>query len=167
VRALQLYLPPALPLEWCVIRDFHAIAMLLLLSLGFISTITGVSSVPVSVTRGASHYTHWQSEPNTRGTFRLLISCLITLTLCVWTAVHLNVPVRKPVERSRRRGRRLRSNYWLRRARWVFLGLVAPELVVYTAWRQWSSARAMTRDLRKSSKVRDTDFGLHFVRSYD
>ena len=39
----------------------------------------------------------WQQEPSTHGTFRLFISCVITLSLCVWTAIHLNI-VRQTVE---------------------------------------------------------------------
>lgn len=31
--------------------------------------------------------TGWVSEPDTRGTFRLVFSCLIALSLCVWLAL--------------------------------------------------------------------------------
>ena len=30
-------------------------------------------------------------EPKYRGTYSILSSCLITLTLCIWSAVHLNL----------------------------------------------------------------------------
>ena len=60
----------------------------------------------------------WKPEPLERGTLSILSTCIITLGLCVWTAVHLNVP--------KHRG------YWhqvLRKVRWMLLGFIAPELV--------------------------------------
>lgn len=66
---------------------------------------------------------HWQSTPNSRGTFDILSTCIITMLLCVWTAVHLNVP--PP------------GSFWepkLRKIRWLILALLAPEMVAYTAW---------------------------------
>ena len=65
----------------------------------------------------------WKPNPTSRGTFDVLSTCLITLLLCVWTAVHLNVP---PPE-----------SFWkwqLRKVGWLILALLAPELVAYTAW---------------------------------
>lgn len=70
-----------------------------------------------------SDVVHWKSNPDSRGTFDILTTCVITLLLCVWTAVHLNVP---PPE-----------NYWksiFRRVGWLMLALLAPEMVAYTAW---------------------------------
>ena len=66
---------------------------------------------------------HWKDSPTARGTFDILSSCIITLVLCVWTAVHLNVA---PPEK-----------YWrflLRKTGWLLLALLAPEMVAYTAW---------------------------------
>lgn len=33
----------------------------------------------------------WRPEPKYRGTYSILSSCLITMALCVWSAVHLNL----------------------------------------------------------------------------
>ena len=66
---------------------------------------------------------HWESSPKTRGTFDILSTCIITMLLCVWTAVHLNVP---PPD-----------SFWgpkLRKVGWLILALIAPEMVAYTAW---------------------------------
>ena len=87
-------------------------------------------------------YVAWQSEPNVRGTWGLVSSCVITLTLCVYTAVHLNVPERN-ITKSKR---------YLRRLKWVFCGILAPEIVVFTAWRQWSSAIKLTKEMQKLQK---------------
>ena len=66
---------------------------------------------------------HWEPSPNTRGTFDILSTCIITLLLCVWTAVHLNVPPPGSVWQPR-----------LRKGGWLILALLAPEMVAYTAW---------------------------------
>jgi hypothetical protein len=34
----------------------------------------------------------WQSDGGGRGTWDILSTCLATLILCVWTAVHMNIP---------------------------------------------------------------------------
>ena len=89
------------------------------------------------------------SDPDGRGTPSLVISCLVTLILCVWSAVHLNVP--------RRGETRLQS--CLVTFRWIVAGIYAPELVVFVAWRQWRSARLLQRvvddSLRKGGSKDD------------
>ena len=66
---------------------------------------------------------YWKPNPDSRGTFDILTTCLITLLLCAWTAVHLNVSPPgsfwKPV--------------W-RKVGWLILAVLAPEMVAYTAW---------------------------------
>ena len=66
---------------------------------------------------------HWKSNCTTRGTFDILSTCIITLVLCVWTAVHLNVPPPGSVWRPK-----------VRKTAWLVLALLAPELVAFTAW---------------------------------
>jgi hypothetical protein len=102
------------------------------------SSLTGLA-VSSSNTTAPPRTTSWYSPPNTRGTWQLLITCLITINLCVWTAVHLNIPAK--IDKKQTLRKRLWSNYYCVRTGWVLLGLLAPELVVYTAWMQWQSAR--------------------------
>lgn len=67
---------------------------------------------------------HWKASPTKRGTFDILTTCIITMLLCVWTAVHLNIP--SPDE-----------GFWkpkFRKTGWLILALIAPEMVAYTAW---------------------------------
>ena len=69
-----------------------------------------------------SDIVHWKPNPSSRGTSNILTTCLITLLLCVWTAVHLNVHL---------------ESFWksqLRKVGWLVLALLAPEIVAYTAW---------------------------------
>ena len=60
----------------------------------------------------------WGPESLQRGTFSILSTCIITLSLCVWTAIHLNIP---------EHGRPWQQ-IW-RKCGWMILGFLAPELV--------------------------------------
>lgn len=66
---------------------------------------------------------HWKPSVESRGIFEVLSTCLLTMLLCVWTAVHLNVP--PPGDRW---------GLYLRKIGWLILALLAPELVASTAW---------------------------------
>ena len=85
-------------------------------------------------------------QPDGRGTLSILFSCLLTLSLCVWSAVHLDLP--KHDEHQVR--------YAYRYLKWSILGVFGPELIIWAAWRQYISARALTkyiREVRKGIKV--------------
>ncbi|KAI8182273.1 hypothetical protein K4K54_004081 [Colletotrichum sp. SAR 10_86] len=92
----------------------------------------------------------WVSEPNGRGTFSLVSSCILTLTICVWTALHLNVPAARSTARSRA----------LERAKWVLYGIFAPEIVVATAAAQYIIARWLKREIEKDAAHRGDADGL-------
>jgi hypothetical protein len=66
----------------------------------------------------------WQPNPKTRGTWNIYQTCIITIGLCVWQAVHLNIP--PPGEPKYKQT--------LRRFGWLILAVIAPELVAATAW---------------------------------
>ncbi|WQF77223.1 hypothetical protein CDEST_02237 [Colletotrichum destructivum] len=92
----------------------------------------------------ASPTTGWTPEPNGRGTFGLICSCVLTLTICVWTALHLNVPAARSTLRSRA----------LEGTKWVLYGIFAPELVVATAAAQYIVARWLKREIEKDTAHR-------------
>jgi hypothetical protein len=58
--------------------------------------------------------------PDGRGTFNNLTACLVTLILCVWTALHLNIP---------ERGKASTAQLAKRKSVWLVVGLFAPEYV--------------------------------------
>ena len=62
----------------------------------------------------------WRPEPDFRGTYNILSSCLVTMCLCVWTAVHLNIPEHKKAYMQK----------W-RKLGWLTMGLFAPEVVYH------------------------------------
>jgi hypothetical protein len=74
--------------------------------------------------------TGWTEAPDRRGTLDLLLTCLLTLSLCVWSALHLNIPA------VNEKGRLP----YLRFVKWAMIGIVAPELVLGCAWIQHNTA---------------------------
>jgi hypothetical protein len=68
---------------------------------------------------GAANSTaRWRPEPDVRGTFSILSSCLITLGLCAWSALHLNVP----------ESGKATQQFWVK-TRWLLCAVFAPEVV--------------------------------------
>jgi hypothetical protein len=95
--------------------------------------------------------TSWVPEPKTRGTWGILSSCILTLSLCVWTAVHLNVP-------EYRKERLEPWQFWKnpqlhRKGLWLLLGLLAPEIVAYAAWAQRREAEALMKEVNEFYNV--------------
>jgi hypothetical protein len=86
----------------------------------------GTSATNISAT--------WYPEPRGRGTFNILSTCLTTMFLCVWTAVHLNIPDRNGGTKQN----------FLRKPGWLLLALLAPEIVAWNAWEQRRIARELT-----------------------
>jgi len=82
----------------------------------------------------------WRDEPLTRGTWNILSSCLITLGLCLWVALHLSIPRHKE-------GALIPK---IRKTSWLLLGLLAPEMIAYTAWYQRRAALRLTAVVRRA-----------------
>jgi hypothetical protein len=76
--------------------------------------------------------------PRGRGTWGILYSCVFTLVLCVYTAIHLNLPAKNNTQYT----------IWLRKIKWVLIAIFGPEVVVLTALDQLLSARQFLRNLR-------------------
>lgn len=94
---------------------------------------TSMSS-PVNSTTGG---VVWQPEPDGRGSFGILSSCVLTLVFCVWTAVHPNVGFQ-----------RLPILYWGEsRAALLITALLSPEFIIYFAWAQNHAARRLNRQV--------------------
>ena len=69
------------------------------------------------------------SKSQQRTLFNITYSCLLTVVICAWTSVHPNVP-------PQNRGQAL---FW--RLKMMFWTVVAPELILAWAVRQWFAAR--------------------------
>ena len=83
--------------------------------------------------------TGWSDEPPFRGTSSILWSCLITILASVYTAIHVNIPLYHMSGGSR----------FIGKAKWAFVALVAPELVLQAAFTQHSDAKKLIRKLEQ------------------
>ena len=81
----------------------------------------------------------WVSNSGVRGTSDILWSCIVTLTACVYTAIHLNVP---PPHEGR-------WQFLWRKSKWVALALFAPEIVLYCALTQLLQAWIFIREMNE------------------
>lgn len=61
------------------------------------------------------------------------------MALCLWSMLHLNLPARDETHYTE----------FLRRLRWLFLGILCPELPILFAFAQLSSARQSVVDMKK------------------
>ncbi|KAJ6021122.1 hypothetical protein N7540_006626 [Penicillium herquei] len=87
---------------------------------------------------GTEDHVGWVDEPNTRGTWDILCTCILTITLCCWSSVYPNVPRRSDNALRQRIGK----------INLFFIGLLGPEFLLVIALGQWSSARASFKKFR-------------------
>lgn len=92
--------------------------------------------------------------PDTRGTVGLLVSSILTLVLCVYTAIHLNVCDERKVRIRLRlcniNGPEFRlSRESLYKFCWILIALFAPEFVLYSAYNQWQAARKLCKEVKE------------------
>ncbi|PSN66377.1 hypothetical protein BS50DRAFT_526400 [Corynespora cassiicola Philippines] len=103
--------------------------------------ISDISDVFAADTAENAETIGFVSEDNQRDTLSLLVSCLVTLGLCVYSAVHLNVPSKNESY----------SRMVWKELKWCLVGLFGPELVLYAAWRQWASAKQLCDEVEKKN----------------
>lgn len=89
----------------------------------------------------------WVSEPDGRGTWKVLSSCVLTLFFCVFTAIHLNVG---PAGETT-------IGWWIHKCKWVGIAILSPELVLYSAGKQWFSAGRLCKKLNTLAETYDPD----------
>ncbi|CAD0084503.1 unnamed protein product [Aureobasidium vineae] len=92
----------------------------------------------------------WTAEPHRRGSFQIMSSCIITISLCVWTALHLNI-----LHYSDANRRWYTKRLMWRKLGWLCLGLLAPEMIAYTAWDQYRRSRRHVNKMSTQDATRD------------
>ena len=80
----------------------------------------------------------WVSQPDSRGTLDILESCLITIFLCSWSVLFLNLPAK--------RGWRAAL---LEKVRWMLFTIFFPEVLTAIAAEQWRSACQSVEDFSR------------------
>ena len=96
----------------------------------------------------------WIAEPSGRGTAGLLYNCLVTIFLCVWSALHIPIPKR--------------NASWMQnllyKARWALVAIIAPEAVCFLAIDSYFFVRDTLNELPTSSfEVRIIRLPSHFL----
>ncbi|KAK3398425.1 hypothetical protein B0T20DRAFT_208195 [Sordaria brevicollis] len=81
----------------------------------------------------------WVSSPKVRGTGDIIISCLVTLIACAYTAIHPTVPPEGSGERS----------FMGIKAALVFVAVLGPEAVFALAFQEYLDARRLYKSLKE------------------
>lgn len=79
-----------------------------------------------------THHVGWKSEPNGRGTLGILFPCLITIGLCAWTAIHIDIIARPTSARTT-----------FHQIKWPLKAVIVPDVTVTHAQDQYWEARAV------------------------
>lgn len=82
----------------------------------------------------------WVSQPNFRGTWDIIWTSIITIFICTYTLLCLNVPAANDTFFTNTR----------RRLGWMLLAIMGPEIVLTYAAGQWSRARRSVQDFHGS-----------------
>lgn len=80
----------------------------------------------------------WIDQPDGRGTFNLIWTCFVTVMLCSWSELFLNVP---PVGKTRWYNFRTKPM-------WMILTIILPEVTAATAFEQYKAARQSVEDFK-------------------
>src|SRR5258706_10964314 len=81
----------------------------------------------------------WMGESNQRGTLGIISFCLSTLIICIWSTLHFNIP-RKRYTATRR---------FFVQVSWMFIALLAPELLLFLAINERISAGILLKKVLK------------------
>ena len=107
------------------------------------------SATPANNHMGLTLVHGWVSTNCGRGTIDIRWSCLFTVFLCVWTAIHLSVPLYRGDKPLSRRDKIVRSKVIP-----ALLSVIAPEFLGYTAMIEFLKARKRVKLLRRLTKTR-------------
>ncbi|KIX08801.1 uncharacterized protein Z518_03458 [Rhinocladiella mackenziei CBS 650.93] len=111
-------------------------------------------SLPSST--GISQYI---SSPNIRGTLDILWTCISLILLCTWSIIHLNVPIEtKPTTSSEH----FHHEAYLaaRKLWWMFINVLAPEVIMGKAVMDLLSARSANGHLKSFASKDDVEWSL-------
>ncbi|OAL47028.1 hypothetical protein IQ07DRAFT_516437, partial [Pyrenochaeta sp. DS3sAY3a] len=90
-------------------------------------------------TAPANQKAYWKSGSDERSTWNILSTCILTLLLCAYTSLHLNIP---------EHGKSTWYQQLGKKALWVIVGIAAPEAVAFVAFRDWLFARNFETDMQ-------------------
>lgn len=104
--------------------------------------------------RNATLVHGWIPEPEGRGTWSIVWSCLATVFICTWSALHLDVPTRHG-----------RWYLFFRKVGYMLGAVMAPELILGEAASGFYVARFFWKRLNKQGDKRWTRTHIRFARA--
>ena len=81
----------------------------------------------------------WEGEPKKRGTYGIISFCFSTLIICIWSTLHFNIPIRRYTATRR----------LFVQVSWMFIALLAPELLLFLAINEMVTARNLLKKVLK------------------
>ena len=81
----------------------------------------------------------WEGDPKKRGTFGIITFCSSTLIICIWSTLHFNVPIKRYTATRR----------FFLQVSWMFIALLAPELLLYLAINERITAQVLLNKVLK------------------
>lgn len=88
-------------------------------------------SVPLNAT--AVDHVAWHPDPTFRGTWGIIATCLSTLLISVWSAIHVDIPT----------DYRQRSVF--SKVRWLVIGLFIPDFLLFVTLNQFCNALELSK----------------------
>lgn len=85
----------------------------------------------------------WVTQPDTRGTFDILCSCLFTIFVCCWTIVHPNMAIPRASTAQR----------LLDKTICLLIAVFAPEVIVFISWSEYTLARQLTARYGSETRI--------------
>ena len=96
-------------------------------------------SIPLNSTTTPALARGWVNQPDGRGTLDILQSCILTIFLCSWSVLCLNIPKKAKTRRG----------ILLVKLRWVAFTIFFPEVLTALAEDQYSSASQSVSDFQR------------------
>jgi len=108
-----------------------------------------------STTPGNPQYL-WKGEPEQRGTSGILVICISTLVICVWSTLHFNIPT----------PRRTPTRRFFTQVLWMVIALIAPELLLLFAIFERTNAAILVKKTLASHPELDKPGMLTCIDNY-
>ena len=140
VLALLLPRPPEsmrCPQLYCFSIPIYCIRTLFAKSLRH-SRLAAFSKTSMSTSNTTDGRLGWESSPDGRGTIDIVWGCTLTIFLCVWTVLTLNVPAPDTTPWA----------FTRTKMKWAIIALFGPEWLLGMAGGQWSIARRARKQFR-------------------
>ncbi|KAF8417484.1 hypothetical protein EV426DRAFT_578114 [Tirmania nivea] len=136
---------------------FTAIDLFLLLCTSSVAEGQSINGTSTQ-SQNSNRIVGWKAEPKGRGTLGILINCLITLFLCVWTTIHVNIePQDKPQPDKNKEEKRIdrwMAKRWIRKSGWSIVSLVFPEVPLAVALFEKKTAKLLKAEMINLIKVK-------------